>query len=79
MVCPTMNGGVEHATEVCAGDRPVVHTNADEATRELVHDHEHPVALEHDGLAEKQVDAPQAVGRVSDEGHPRGSGAPRGG
>ena len=37
-----MNGGVEHAAEVGAIDR---------TARELVHDHEHPVAPEHDGLA----------------------------
>jgi hypothetical protein len=35
-----------------------VHADADEATRELVHDDEHPVAPEHDGLASKEVDAP---------------------
>ena len=38
-----MNGGVEHATEVGAGDGAAVHADADEATCELVHDHEHPV------------------------------------
>jgi hypothetical protein len=44
-----------------------MHADADEATRELVHDHEHPVAAEHNGLAAKEIHAPQAVGRVSDE------------
>ena len=39
---------------------------ADEATRELVHDHEHPVAPEHDGLASEEVNAPQALFGVSD-------------
>src|SRR5256885_1132348 len=65
---PTMNGGVEHAVEVGAIDRTAVHADSDETTRELVHDHEHPVAPEHDGLASKEVHAPQAVCRVSDEG-----------
>ena len=37
---PTMNGGVEHAAEVGAIDRTAVHADSDEATRELVHDHE---------------------------------------
>ena len=50
----TMNGGVDHAAEVGALDRTAVHADPDEATRELVHDHEHPVALEHDGLASKE-------------------------
>src|SRR6202022_4127538 len=75
---PTMNGGVEHAAEVGAIDRTAVHADSDEATRELVHDHEHPVAPEHDGLASKEVQAPQAVCRVSDERQPRGPGAARG-
>jgi hypothetical protein len=74
-----VNGGVEHAAEVGAGDGAAVHADADEATRELVHDHEHPVAPAHDGLASKEVNAPQAVSRVSDERQPRGSGSARGG
>jgi hypothetical protein len=55
---PTMNGGVEHAAEVGAIDRTRVHADSDEATGELVHDHEHPVASEHDGLASKEIHAP---------------------
>ena len=75
----TMNGGVEHPAEVGASDRTTVHPDADEATRELVHHDEHPVAPEHDGLASKEVNAPQAISRVSDERQPRGSGAARAG
>ena len=56
-----------------------MHADADEATRELIHDHEHPVAPEHDGLASKEVHAPQAVCRVADERQPRGPGAARDG
>jgi hypothetical protein len=62
-----MDGGVEHPAEVGASDRTAVHADSDEATRELVHDHEHPVAPEHDGFASKEVHAPQAVFGVSDE------------
>src|ERR1700730_13166670 len=76
---PTMNGGVEHAAEVGGIDRTAVHADSDEATCELVHDHEHPVAPEHDGLASKEVHAPQTVCRVADERQPRGPGAARGG
>src|SRR5882672_2923001 len=61
-----VNGGVECATEVGTRDRAAVHADADEATRELVHDDEYPVAPEHDGLASKEVDAPEAVSGVSD-------------
>ena len=74
---PTMNGGVEHAAQVDAIDRTAVHADSDEATRELVHDHEHPVAPEHDGLASKEVQAPQAVCGLSDERQPRGPGSAR--
>ena len=76
---PTTNGGVEQATEAGAIDGPAMHAETDNATRELVHDHEHPVAPEHDGLASKQIYAPQAVSRVSDERQPRGPGSARGG
>src|SRR6266849_7415770 len=72
---PSMNGAVEHAAEVGAIDGTTVHADSDEATGELVHDHEHPVAPEHDGLASKKIHAPQAVSRVSDERQPRGPGA----
>src|SRR6266852_583871 len=75
---PTMNGGVEHAAEIGAIDRTAVHADSDEATRELVHDHEHPIAPEHYGLASKEVHAPQAVCRVSDERQPRGPSSARG-
>src|ERR1700704_2669848 len=64
---PTMTGGVEHEAEVNSVDRTAVHADSDEATRELVHHHQHPVAPEHDGLASKEVDAPEAVRGVSDE------------
>ena len=76
---PTMHGGVEHAAEVGASDRTAVHADADEAARALVHDHEHPVAPEHDGLASKEVHTPQAVCRVADERQPRGPGSARDG
>src|SRR3982074_1495975 len=74
---PTISGGVEHAAEVGTIDRTAVHADSDDATRELVHDHEHPVASEHDGLASKEVHAPQPVYCVSDERQPRGPGAAR--
>jgi hypothetical protein len=65
----------EHATEVGAIDRTAARADSDEATRELVHGHGYPVAPEHDGLASKEVHAPQAVCRVSDERQPRGPGS----
>jgi hypothetical protein len=44
---PTTTGGVEPAAKVGAIDRTTVHVDSDEATGELVHDDEHPVAPEH--------------------------------
>ncbi len=57
---PTTNGGIEHATEAGPVDRTAVHAESDYAAGELIHDHQHPVALEHDGLASKEVDASAA-------------------
>jgi hypothetical protein len=74
-----MTACYSHVNVFIAIDRTAVHADSDEATRELVHDHEHPVAPEHDGLASKEVHAPQAVFRLSDERQPRGPVATRGG
>ena len=72
---PTMNGGVEHTAEAGAIDRRTVHADADEATRELVHHDEHPVASEHDGLASKEINAPQCPMNDSHDGPvPPGAG-----
>src|SRR5262245_10413424 len=73
----SMNGSVEQATDVGTREGAAMHAEAHEATRELVHDHEHPVAAEHDGLAPKEVHAPEAVRRVADERQPRRSAATR--
>src|SRR5262249_48859540 len=56
-----VNGGVEDAADVGAADRAAMHADADETARELVHDHEYPVTPEHDRLAAKEVNAPEAV------------------
>jgi hypothetical protein len=49
----SMNCRVEQAADVGTREGAAAHADADESTRELVHDHEHPVASEHDGLAAK--------------------------
>jgi hypothetical protein len=54
-----------------------MHTDADQATRELVHDAEHSVAPQHDRLAAEEVHAPKAVGGMADERQPRGTSAAR--
>jgi hypothetical protein len=50
-------GGIEHSADVGACDGAVLYAEADQTTRALVHDHEHPVASEYDGLAAKEVHA----------------------
>ena len=55
---PTADSAVEHAAEAGAIDCATVYAESDETSRELVHDHERPVASKHDGLAPKEVDAP---------------------
>jgi hypothetical protein len=62
---------------VGAGDDARLHAEADQAARELVHDQEHSAAPEHDRLASKEVDAPEAVGGVADERQPRGPSSAR--
>jgi len=62
------NGGVEHPTEGDTIDIPCMYTKANDAPRELVHDHEHPVGIEQNGFATKKINAPETVYRVSEEG-----------
>jgi hypothetical protein len=49
-----VNRGVEHTANVGTRDGAALHADADETTRELVHDHQYPVAPQHDGLASKR-------------------------
>ena len=77
-MCPDHGWRVEHAADIDAGEGSAVPADANEATRELVHDDKHPIGPQHDGLAAQEVDAPQAVGGVSDERQPRGPRSARG-
>src|SRR5215468_5607210 len=63
----TPDGGVEHAAQVDRRDIARMHAEAHQTTRELIHDHEHPIGPQYEGFAAKQVDAPEAVCRVADE------------
>src|SRR6267143_6132985 len=69
---PPVNRGVEHPANVGTCDGAALHADPDETTRELVQDHEYPVAPQHDGLASKEIHAPQAISGVADERQPRG-------
>ena len=50
----TMNGGIEHAAEARRLNGPTVHTESDDATRALVHDHKDPVAPKHGAMEHAQ-------------------------
>lgn len=62
-MCNTLGRGslVEHAAEGNTIDVASVDAKTDDAPRELVHDDEHPVALQENGFAPKQINAPEAV------------------
>jgi hypothetical protein len=64
-------GLVEHA----AGGDPVdvgrFDTESDDPTRKNIHDDHHPEALQNDGFASEQVDAPNTVLGFSDNRQPR--------
>jgi len=66
------HSGVEHTADVGGRGGAALDADADEAARELVHDDEHPVTSEHNRLAAKEVDAPEAVCGVADERQPEG-------
>src|SRR5580693_1673953 len=52
-----------HAINACGGD-----AKPDDATNENVHDQHHPMAAQKDGFDAEQIDTPDAVLRVSDDG-----------
>ena len=43
---------------------------ANDSAAELIHDHHHPMSPENQRLAAKQIEAPQAVLRMPEEGQP---------
>src|SRR5712692_7088063 len=65
---------VEYVTQPHAIHFTAVHAKAHDATRALVHHHQHPMGAEDGRFAAKQIDAPQTVLRVPQDGEP---GRPR--
>ena len=49
---------------------PALHAKANDAPRELVHDHEHPVGVEQNGLTTKKIGAPKTVFQMADKRQP---------
>ncbi len=65
------SGVVEHTADTDAVDMRRFNSESNDAPREDIHDDHHPEALQQDGLASKQIDAPQAVAGFSDGSEPR--------
>ncbi len=57
---------VEHPTERWSIDSPYLYAKANDLAREVIHDDEHPMAFECKGFATEQIDAPQAVFRMTE-------------
>jgi hypothetical protein len=64
------DGCVEHATEGDTINITGMYTEADNAPSELIHNDEHPVALQINGLTSKQVNTPKAVLGLSEQAQP---------
>ncbi|MFT5394401.1 MAG: hypothetical protein ACI8PT_004612 [Gammaproteobacteria bacterium] len=63
---------IEHAAHGGPIDVTAMNAEPDYATRELIHEDQYPVRIEHDRFAAKEVGTPQAILRVTEEGEPRG-------
>jgi len=69
----TGNSSGEHAAQGDAIDIASLYPESNDPPCELIRDDEHSVGLEQDGIAAKQINAPQAVFHVTDESEPRGA------
>ena len=63
----TADGLVEHPAKRYPIHSAKMNTKTDDPPGELIHDDEDPVRPQDDGFTPKQIDAPQAVFRVTDE------------
>ena len=57
----TTDRTVEHPAERWSIDGPCEYAKANDSTCVLIHNDEHPMALENEGFTTEQIDAPQAV------------------
>jgi hypothetical protein len=49
---------------------PGLHGEADDAASELIHHYHHPVRLENQRFGAKEIDTPETILRMSEEGEP---------
>jgi hypothetical protein len=61
---------IEHSAQPDAIHDTTMHGKAHDATRAVVHDDENPVGAQDGGFASKQIETPQTVLRVTEDGEP---------
>src|SRR5687767_1007486 len=61
---------IKHSTQGWTINRDWLHGEADDAPGELIHHHHHPVRLDDQRFTTKEIDAPEAVLGMSEEGQP---------
>ena len=66
------SGTVEHAAQRDAVHIVSVYPEANDPPSELIHDDDHPMGVQQNGLTAKEIDAPEAVFRVPKERQPGG-------
>jgi len=59
---------IEHSADSRPIDGAWLYDKADDAPGELIHHHHHPVRLNHQRFTTKEIDAPEAVFGMSEEG-----------
>src|SRR3982074_45819 len=64
------NGAVEHPTECATIDGSRMDAEPNDPARVLIHDHQDPVGTQCCGLTLEQIDAPETVFHVAQEGQP---------
>jgi len=68
------DGAVEHPAKCGTIDDTGMDAEADDATGELIHEDEDPMGAQDGRFAAEQVDTPETILRVPEEGQPGGTG-----
>src|SRR5215207_129436 len=61
---------IKHSADCSTINHAWLHSEADDAASELIHDDHHPVGSEDQRFTSKEIDAPEAVLGVSEESQP---------
>ena len=68
---PASDGVVEHSAHGHAVAGGTLDAEADDAAGEDIDDHQHPMTVQEDRFAAEEVDTPEAIRRLGDEGQPK--------